>query len=445
VRFVALIAFACVPAFAGDFERIVEDRLAQAETPGCIAVALVAETTQVKLGCTPRAGPLGFDADSLFEIGSISKTFTGLLLADMVRKGEVTLDDPAAKYARPGAKLPKLDGRDITLGDLVTQSSGLPRMPPRFSPSDPRDPYADFTEDKLYEALAATRDAPASKYEYSNFGFMWLSSLLARAGGKPYDALVRERILAPLGMKDTALELGEAQRERFTPGHNLVYEEVSHWGFATNLAGVGGLRSSLNDMARFAGAVAGRAQTPLEETIARALEAQRPAASGMIGYAWHMYPRDGQLIRWHNGGTGGFRSIIAVNRATKTAAVVLVDSDTSFDDLGLHLVDPQFALKKKRVALPTDVRTLEEYVGRYEIAPGFAIDVFVEGTKLMAQASAQRALEVHREAPDVFFYYEVPVKLRFSRGANAEVDAVTLEQAGRNLKGQRAPSARRDR
>ena len=115
MRFLAAFAFAWVPAFGGDFERIVDGRLADAETPGCIAVALVGESTQVKLGCTPGAGPLQFDADSLFEIGSISKGFTALLLADMVGKGEVKLTDPAAKYARPGARLPTRGENDITL------------------------------------------------------------------------------------------------------------------------------------------------------------------------------------------------------------------------------------------------------------------------------------------------------------------------------------------
>jgi CubicO group peptidase (beta-lactamase class C family) len=443
VRFFAVLALACVPAFGGEFERIVEGRLADAETPGCVAVALVGETTQVKLGCTPGAGPLKFDENSLFEIGSITKGFTGLLLADMVRKGEVKLTDPASKYARPGAKLPTRGEKDITLHDLVTQSSGLPRMPPIFSPSNLRDPYADFTEERLYEALAKTQIAgSAERYEYSNYGFMWLSDLLARAAGKPYEVLLRERVLDPLGMKDTGVTLSADQSKRFTPGHYLAYEEAPHWGFARNLEGVGGLRSSLNDMIKLARALAGRDETPLKQTISVALELQRTTAGGLIGYAWHIYHRANKPIVWHNGGTGGFRSIIAVNRETRTASIVLIDSDTSFDDLGLHLVDPESPLKKKRIALATDLETLKQYVGRYEIVPTFAIDISLDGTKLMAQATAQRAVEVHRESQDVFFYYEVPAKLRFSRGANGEVDAVTLEQNGRNMKGKRVPSPR---
>src|SRR5205085_233965 len=116
----------------------------------------------------------------------------------------------------------------------------------------------------------------------------------------------------------------------------------------------------------------------------------------------------------HGGGTGGFRSMIAVNPATHTAAVVLVDSETSFDDLAFHLVDPDLPLRKKRIGLTTDAGMLKQYAGRYELSPAFAIEVYAEGAKLMAQATAQQAFEILREGPDVFFYTVVPARLRFS-------------------------------
>lgn len=452
MRLLAALALACVPAFAQQprapasesFVSIVEARLAESEVPGCIAVGLVGETTQVKFGCTAGAGPLAFDEHSLFEIGSITKGLTGLLLADMVRKGDVSLDDPAAKYARPGATVPARGVQAITLRDIVTQTSGLPRMPPRFSPSNPNNPYADFTEDKLYEALASTEiRGEATKYEYSNFGFMWLTDLLARHADKSYEALLRERVLDPLGMNETALTLNAEQQERFVMGHAAGYRPTGHWDFVTNLAGVGGLRSTLADMMKLGKALAGREETPLKETITLALAPIRPSFGiNSTGYAWGTYERGGVRIHAHNGGTGGFRSMIAINSTTRTAAVVLVNSDTSFDDLALHLVDPQVPLKKKRVGLATDIETLKQYVGRYELSPTFAIEVSVEGTKLMAQATGQSSFEVLREGPDRFFHTVVLAKLRFSRGADGAVDSLTLEQGGRELKGKRAASTR---
>ena len=445
MRFLALFALACVPAFAIDLGRVVETRLKESETAGCVAVGLVGETTETTFGCTQGAGPATFDEHSIFEIGSISKGLTGLILADMVRKGELSLDEPVSKYTRPGAKIPKTrDGKPITFRDLVTQTSGLPRMPPGMQPANPRDPYVDFTEDRLYEALAKVDiGADARPYEYSNFGFMWLSDLLSRAAGKSYEQLVTDRVLGPLGMKETTITISEAQRARFVHGHNTAYDQTPHWNFAPNLGGVGAIRSSLSDMLILARALAERTDTPLKDTIAMALLPMRPAGpKNSTGYAWLTYDRGDAPIYWHNGGTGGFSSMIAVNPKTRTAAVVLVDSNSSFDDLALHLADPALPMRAKRVSLPTDSATLEQYIGRYELVPGFALEVFVDGGKLMAQATAQRAFEVFREGDDVFFYRVIPAKLRFSRSPEGEVEAVTLEQGGRNMKGKRTPLTR---
>ncbi len=421
---------------------VVENRLSESETAGCVAVAAVAEKTETAFGCTPGIQPATkLDERSIFEIGSITKGFTGLLLADMVRMGEVSLDDPATKYSRPGAKLPAGAER-ITLRDLVTQTSGLPRLPPGFSPSNPRNPYADFTADSLYDALSRTELREPGKYEYSNFGFMWLSEIIARRAGKPYAVLLKERVLDPLGMKDTAVTLSAEQQKRFVEGHNALYQPAAHWDMATNLEGVGALRAPLADMVKLAEALAGRRDTPLKETIALALEPIRPSeGSNSTGYAWITTKR-ATSVRWHNGGTGGFRSMIAINPDTHTAAVVLVDSVTGFDDLATHLVDPDVPLRKKRIGLPTDAATLKQYVGRYELSPAFALEVFVDGTRLMTQGTGQGAIEVVREGPDTFFPYVVPARMRFSRGADGEVDGLTLEQGGRELKGKRSASQR---
>jgi CubicO group peptidase (beta-lactamase class C family) len=345
------------------------------------------------------------------------------------------------KYSRPGATLPA-GAESITLRDEVTQTSGLPRMPPVFKPANPRDPYADFTADSLYEALGATELKERGKYEYSNFGFMWLSEMLARKAGKSYEALLKERVLDPLGMKDTAITLSADQEKRFVAGHGPDYEPAAHWHNGKNLEGVGALRTSLADMIKLAEALAGRRDTPLKETIALAVKPMRDGeGTNSTGYAWGVSKREAGVI-WHGGGTGGFSSMIAVNPGTRTAAVVLVDSTTLFNDLPAHLVEPTVPLRKKRVALPTDLEILKQYVGRYELTPQFAIEVLVDGTRLMAQATRQRAYEVFREAPDVFFYRVVPAKLRFSRGADGEVDGLTLEQGGRELKGKRSASTR---
>jgi hypothetical protein len=195
-------------------------------------------------------------------------------------------------------------------------------------------------------------------------------------------------------------------------------------------------------MMTFAAALSGRTDTPLRESLALALAPLRPATPvSSTGFAWITQERNDK-VHFHGGGTGGFRAMIAVDTAKRTGAVVLVDSETAFDDLALHLVDPQLPLKRKRVALATDLETMRQYVGRYELSPRFAIEVYVEAGALMAQATAQLAFQVFREGTDVFYYTVVPAKLRFSRGPDGEVDGLTLEQGGRELKGKRGPSTR---
>lgn len=426
----------------GPLDAVVAKRVAETETPACIAVAMVDARTRFAYACSDGAAPVTLTGQSLFEIGSISKVFTGLVLADMVRKGEASLDDPAAKHSRPGAKLPTRAGREITLLDLVTQTSGLPRLPPRLA-GTPTDPYALFGPDDLYQALAATELTHdiGTNYEYSNFGFMWLSEIVSRIGGKPFAELVRERVLAPLGMDDTMVALDEAHRRRLVTGHNARYEPVSPWDFAPEIAGVGGLRSSVADMARFAEAMAGTRSTPLDETIAVAMKPLRKGPGNLaLAYAWHVRTTERGTLHLHNGGTGGYRAMLAVDREHKRAAVALVDSVAVFDDLPVHLLDPAQPMYRKRVAITLDPAKLDEYAGRYEISPTFSIRMFVAGARLMTQGTNQPAFELFAEAPDRFFARIVNAQVVFRRDSAGKVEGLTLFQGGREVRAPRVPA-----
>jgi CubicO group peptidase (beta-lactamase class C family) len=386
------------------------ERIAETEIPACLAISVVDQGTRFTYGCSADAGPAAFTQDSIFEIGSISKVFVGLILADMVRKGELSIDDAAAKHSRPGAKLPSRGDREITLNDLVTHTSALPRMPPHMNGSS-ADPFAIYSPDQLYESLAQTtlsRDIGV-QYEYSNFGFMWLSEIVSRVGGKPFAELVRERVLLPLGMKDTSVALDAEQGKRLVPGHDRSYKPVRNWDFAPELAGVGGLRSSIADMARFAEAIAGTRTTPLDETIALATQPLRAGPGNLsLGYAWHIRRNERTTLHLHNGGTGGYRSMLAVDRGAKRAAVVLVDSVASFDDLPTHLLDASQPMVKKRVAIEVAAEKLDEY----------AFPLFAEGA-------------------DRFFARVVNAQVAFNRGADGKVESLTLFQGGREMRAPR--------
>jgi CubicO group peptidase (beta-lactamase class C family) len=328
--------------------------------------------------------------------------------------------------------------------DLATHTSGLPRLPPQFRPANPRNPYADFTDDKLYAALAMTQLArdPGADYQYSNFGYMWLSDILARRAGKPFDALLKERVLDPLGMKDTALVLAPAPEGRVVTGHALPYEPTPPWVAQPAVSGSGGWRSSMNDMLKLAEALAGVRDTPLKQAIALAIDPLHPAfGRNSIGLAWNVHEGNSARVVWHNGGTGGFTSMIAANRAAKKAAVVLVDAAAPFEDLALHLVDPETPLRTGRASAPIEAAERDQFVGSYVVSEQLSIRVFVDGERLMGQASGQPPFELGRESGDRFFVRGIPdAQVTFRRGDDGRVDGLTLHQAGRDAFAARTPA-----
>ncbi len=178
------------------------------------------------------------NADTIFEIGSVTKVFTALLLADMVQRTDMELTDSIAKYLPEQVAVPRRNGRMITLMDLATHTSGLPRMPDNFAPTNPDNPYADYSVEQLYQFLSnhqLTRDIGV-QWEYSNLGYGLLGHVLAQRAGVDYENLVRDRILAPLEMNSTAITLSSEMKNRLAIGHNAALEAVQNWDLPT-LAG----------------------------------------------------------------------------------------------------------------------------------------------------------------------------------------------------------------
>ena len=299
--------------------------------------------------------PLG--PESIFEIGSITKVFTGTLLADMARKGEVSLTEPVRRYLPDGVGMPTRGNREITFVDLATHRSGLPRLPINFHPASRTNPYVDYKVEHLYDFLShyeLERDI-GSEFEYSNLGFGLLGHVLARAAGVSYETLVRERILDPLGMANTGIELTDEMSLRMMQGHDERGRPVPFWVWTNSaLAGAGALRSSVVDMLHFLKANLGEPTSELEVAIRDAHAARpapaveggeppEPAARPSIGLAWVIGSTPRKLIM-HDGGTGGFRSFIGFDPRRDVGVVVLSNSATSVVDIGLHLIDPTIPL-----------------------------------------------------------------------------------------------------
>ena len=438
----ATTAIAQQPAVGRDsLQHILNARVATGRTPGLVVgVRYPGGGYEVAAGVERQGKPM--DASSVVEIGSITKTFTGILLADMVARGEVRLDQPVAELLPAGTRVPSRNGRQITLGDLSSQISGLPRLPDNMAPKDSANPYADYTVAMMYDFLARyelPRD-PGARYEYSNLGVGLLGHALALAAGKSYEALVRERILAPLGMTHTGISVDAAMRAHAAEGHDPGGDIVPWWDLPT-LAGAGALRSSLDDMLKYLAANIDPPATPLGRAIAASHASRFTVNNALqLGLNWHISTINRDTLVWHNGGTAGFRTIIAWNPRTRVGAVLLGTSALDNEDIVRHvLVGLPLANIVVRKEVPVPAARLADYVGRYRLAPQFAIDITSRDGALFAQATGQPRFPLYAEADDRFFLKVVDAQMEFSRDSTGKVTSLTLVQNGARIPGKREP------
>ena len=360
----------------------------------------------------------------------------------MVRRGEVKLEDPISKYLPAAVRVPSKNGKQITLLDLATQTSGLPRLPGNMAPKDPKNPYADYSVEQMYDFLShyeLTREI-GEKYEYSNLGVGLLGHVLGRRAGVSYEELVTRRILGPLGMKDTAITLSAGMRARLAAGHDAGGEVVPNWDLPT-LAGAGALRSTANDMLKFLAANLDAGDGPLSSALRDTHAVRRATGTPEldIGLGWHIFHRFGTDLVWHNGGTGGYHSWMGFIAKKGTGAVVLCNSSSEIDDIGLHLLEPRFPLSqppKARKEISVEPGLLEACVGEYQLAPTFSITVTREGNALFIQATGQPKLPIYAESETEFFLKAVDAQITFVK-EGGRVTQLVLHQNGRDLPGKK--------
>jgi CubicO group peptidase (beta-lactamase class C family) len=296
---------------------ILVKRIDQQKQAVGIVVGVIEPTGRrvVAYGNLANGDPRPLDGDTIFEIGSVTKVFTSLLLADMVNRKEVALNDPAAKYLPENVKMPERSGKSITLLDLSTHSSGLPPLPSNIKPKYLRNPYADYSVHDLYQFLSGYTlpRNPGSEFEYSNLGGGLLGHLLTYRAGTDYESLIGTRITRPLGMPDTGITLSSSMKQRMATGHTAMLAPVANWDLPT-LAGAGALRSSANDMLTFLEAFLGYKESPLAPAMKAMLEVRRPAGQATIGLGWIIMSAHDREIAGHGGRTGGFCSTVGYDR-----------------------------------------------------------------------------------------------------------------------------------
>lgn len=380
------------------------------------------------------------DGRTVYEIGSISKVFTSLLLADAVERGLAEFDTPVADLLPPEVEVPEFEGQPIRLWHLATHTSGLPRMPVNFAPKDPRNPYADYGAEALQGGLfdiLITR-APGAQYDYSNLGAGLLGhALVLRTGSGSYDALLQERIAVPLGLMDTGVVLSDEGKRRLAPPFDADQEPNWSWDLDA-LAGAGAIRSTVEDLLRFAAVELEPAETPLSAAIAASQEQRHSFGAGRGGMAlgWHVQG-DGRTL-WHNGQTGGYHGFLSIQLDDGVAVAILTNcADGTIDELGRRIGQLALGAEVPPLPLPAYVAVaetaLERLVGRYDLGPLIGFDVTRKGARLYVQLTGQPRIRLWPLSETRFAIRVVDASIDFELDGDRAV-ALVLHQDGKDQK-----------
>jgi D-alanyl-D-alanine-carboxypeptidase/D-alanyl-D-alanine-endopeptidase len=304
----------------------------------------------VTQGTSDAASGRVLDGDTVFDIGSITKLFTALMLADNVVRGQMAMRDPLAKYLPPDVHVPDFQGQPITLLDLVTYSPGLPGAPgdmPKLGPA----PFPEYSTERLYQALAKVTlaAAPGTHYVYSNFGYGLLGLALARHAGMDFESLVISRICRPLGMESTSIKPTAAMQARISPGHFKKLAKVEGWNIPPAFAGAGAFRSTANDLLKFLAEAMGSKPSPLAPAFAQMLKTERPSdkPGTQVAAGWFITSAHEDRLIWKDGGVWGYSSFLGYSAVHRNGVVVLANGITDRDalNLGRHLLNAEFSLQ----------------------------------------------------------------------------------------------------
>ena len=438
------LILATVPASAQDAGRMDQAVTASTESEEFMGTALVAIGDEVLLDKGYGSANLEWDIANSpatkFRVGSVTKQFTAAAILMLQERGQLDIDQPVKTYWKDAP-----DSWDaITLRHLLHHTSGIPNV-------------TQFDDFGTWKYLPTTRDellgrftgselefTPGEKWSYSNSGYLVLSAIVEEVGGKPYGDFVGENIFAPLGMKDTAIDVTARIVPRRASGYSPSDVGMVNSDYV-NMAipqGAGALYSTTHDLFKWQrGLFGGKLLKP--ETI-KLMTAPKIEAFPGSSYAMGLIDtqdEDGRLV-WHGGGIEGFNSFLAHDPDRDITVVVLANlNGGAANNLGQSLVKlargGEIELASERTEVAVETSKLAEYEGSYELTPGFVLKFWVEDGQLMTQATNQPAFPVFAQEEDKVFLKVVDAKLTFNRDDDGKVASVTLDQGGQSVTGAR--------
>ena len=415
-----------------------------AEIVNAISIGVVQRDKQWTrhYGQLSKGQPQQPDDATIYELGSISKVFTGILLADAVVDGRMKLNQPLGELV-PELETNKQVGEAIQLWHLSTHVSGLPRMPINMRPADIHNPYADYDRSLMLAFLSIVKPIrkPEVKAEYSNLAVGLLGQILAIEAEQSYEELLQQNLTGPLGMTQTSITLSTAQQRRLAPPHNSDRESAKNWDL-NSFVGAGGIRSSTADMLTFIRANLNPSDDRTGQALNLAWKQHLPANGDAfaMGLGWHL-ARDGEA-RWHNGQTGGYHTMMLVDRRINSGVILLCNTATgAVDALADSIIRLVAGMKVEPRTFPkqvqVDAKVVSRLVGEYQIFPQFALTIRAEGDKLFAEATGQPEIRIYPDSNTKWRYRVVDAELTFELPETGPATAVTLHQNGRDMRGPR--------
>lgn len=424
-----------------------------------LAVAAAQEAKHLQAGCIVTGERVGDDVrfaitgkitegkvsppeKIVFEIGSITKVFTGLLLAQAVVEKKVTLDTTIGSLLGSQVKFDDTRVAAITLKQLSTHTSGLPRMPDNAAAGMAEgDPYANYDEKLLLAFLTSAKIKGEAPYScsYSNLGVGLLGHLLGKVYQMSWEQAVVTKVCLPLGLNDTSIH---PRKDLPLALPHDGAKEAKSWTMDA-LAGAGALRSTAADLMKLGEAMLHPEASPLAAAFALALkqQADAPALGGQIGLGFFMGKFEGDATLHHDGGTGGYCSALQVLPTKQIVRVVLINNNSlSGSAVIAAMIDSKAApaLSQKEITLPQE--TLSQYPGVYELDNDSRFTVLLRDGQLWDNLTGQPFLKLFAKTPDRFFYKSVKAEIAFNR-IEGVIQSLTLFQNGRELTAKRTASS----
>ncbi|HKQ13126.1 MAG TPA: serine hydrolase [Steroidobacteraceae bacterium] len=426
-----------------EIHRIIEERVQTIAGPeggmGIVVGVLDEKGPRViAYGDTGAADRQPLTGDTLLEIGSVTKVFTALLLTDMVRARQLALTDPVAKYLPKGTIVPRRNGHSIALVDLATHTSGLPFMPDNL-PAMVESQQSSYSNADLYRFIAAqtlSRDI-GSEWDYSNLDYWLLQEAMATRGRADFEQLLQQRVIAPLGLRSTAITLSPELQARAAIGHDAVLQPtppLRSLPVLNLMPAAGGMLSTANDLLKFLGVAMGYEDSKLAPTMAKQLQTRRPAGENEEqALGWMIIGKGEDAIVLHDGGTFGFASSVAWLPQQRTGVVVLMNQAASVGDIARHLLRPSMPLatatRARHTEITVDAALLDAYAGRYELQDEGVTTIARDGALLTIELPASWGLpklKLHAESQRDFFATELPLRVTFEVDANNRVTGMLV-------------------